>query len=101
MDKFLMVVSICSGLSSIIALLLVFIKPLREHVFGIKAIRDGQKCMLRSDMLATYYRHSATEELRQYEKENFILEYKAYKALGGNSFIDDIYERVRKWDVKT
>ena len=30
-----------------------------------------------------------------------MLEYKAYKALRGNSFIDDICAEVRKWEVIT
>lgn len=41
-------------------------------------------------MLATYYKNKDTDQIRQYEKENFIFAYKAYKALGGNSIIDDI-----------
>ena len=25
--------------------------------------------------------------------------YKAYKALGGNSFVERIYEEMREWDI--
>ena len=63
-------------------------------------IRDGQKCQLRSDMLRTYYRNRDTQKLRQYEAENFVMMYQAYKAMGGNSFIDEIYSHVTKWDVE-
>ena len=101
MTTFLLIATICNGLSTIFAFSLLFIKPIREWLLGSRAIKEGQKCTLRSDMLSTYYRHCDDESIRQYEKENFILEYKAYKALGGNSFIDDIYERVRKWEVHT
>lgn len=99
MSLFTQIVALCGGLSTIFAAAVILIAPLREHVLGTKQSKDGQKCLLRSDMLQTYYRHRAKDSIRQYELENFILEYKAYKALGGNSFIDRIYEEVKTWEV--
>ena len=64
-----------------------------------KQFREGIKCLLRADMMETYYRHREEDTIREYEKQNFILEYQAYKALGGNSFIDDIYNNVKSWEV--
>ena len=69
-------------------------------VLIIKLI-NGQKCQLRSEMLQIYYHNRDRKKIRQYEKENFVLLYEAYKALKGNSFIDDIYGEVRKWEVIT
>lgn len=63
-------------------------------------IREGQKCQLRADMLRTYYKNRDEQKLRQYEAENFVMMYQAYKAMGGNSFIDEIYSHVTKWDVE-
>lgn len=60
---------------------------------------NGMKCQLRSDMLHIYYHNKDAKKIRQYEKENFVYLYKAYKALKGNSFIDDIYNEVRTWEV--
>jgi hypothetical protein len=51
-------------------------------------------------MLHTYYKHQDDKTLRQYEYENFMLMYKAYKALKGNSFIDKIHDEVEKWKVE-
>ena len=62
---------------------------------------QGIKCLLRSEMLRTYYGNKETKKVRQYELENFIKLYKAYKALKGNSFIDKIYEEVMTWEVIT
>lgn len=62
---------------------------------------QGIKCLLRSEMLNTYYRHKDSETIRQYELENFILLYRAYKALRGNSFIDKIHKEVMSWEVET
>lgn len=62
---------------------------------------QGIKCLLRSEMLRTYYGNKETGTIRQYELENFIKLYKAYKALKGNSFIDKIYKEVMTWEVIT
>lgn len=92
---------VAKDIMGIIAFLALVLKPVREWLFGTKELREAQKCMLRSDMLRTYYRHREEDKIRQYEKENYLLEYRAYKRLGGNSFIDDVTMEVRKWDVIT
>lgn len=88
-----------SYLTTISAALILIIKPVREKVLGIKKEDDGVRCLLRSDMLRTYYHHREKKQIRQYEYENFILEYKAYKAMKGNSFIDHIKGEVDEWEV--
>ena len=65
----------------------------------IRKVVDGQKCQLRSEMLRIYYHHRVKREIRQYEYENFVKLYEAYKALKGNSFIDKIYDEVQEWEV--
>lgn len=77
---------------TIIAFVLMVLHP-------IKDVRDGQKCLLRHNMLHTYYKHHDDKTIRQYEFEDFDYQYKAYKALKGNSFIDKIYEEVKSWEV--
>ena len=68
---------------------------------NMSKISNGTKCQLRSEMLRIYYHHRETETIRQYELENFIMLYEAYKALKGNSFIDKIYKEVLSWEVIT
>lgn len=68
---------------------------------NVKKISDGTKCQLRNEMLHIYYNNIKTGEIRQYEYENFIMLYEAYKALGGNSFIDKIYEEIHDLDIIT
>ena len=79
-----------------ISVLLGVITPI---IINIKKISNGTKCQLRSEMLRIYYHHRETEIIRQYEYENFVMLYDAYKALKGNSFIDKIYNEVKTWDV--
>ena len=52
-------------------------------------------------MLHTYYKHKDENKIRQYELENFMHLYNAYKAMGGNSFIDHIKQEVDGWEVVT
>lgn len=70
-------------------------------VLSISKVMNGTKCLLRSEMLRIYYRHCDSKEIRQYEYENFIYLYEAYKKLKGNSFIDKIYEEVKRFKVIT
>lgn len=62
-------------------------------------IMTAQKCQLRSEMLRIYYKHQHERRIRQYEYENFVMLYQAYKALKGNSFIDKIYKEMQSWTV--
>jgi len=82
-----------------IATIITEITALIPIVVAIIYILNGLKCLLRSEMLRIYYRHKETETLRQYELENFVFLYKAYKSLKGNSFIDKIYNEVMSWEV--
>ena len=70
-------------------------------IVAIFLIIQGIKCLLRSEMLRTYYHNKDREKIRQFELENFIALYKAYKALRGNTFIDKIHKEVMSWEVIT
>lgn len=79
-----------------IAVLLSVVLPV---VIWVRKIGDGTKCQLRSEMLRIYYHNRVKQTIRQYEYENFVYLYEAYKALKGNSFIDKIYGEVKEWEV--
>ncbi len=86
--------------SALVVLAGVFVM-IGKVVHWVRSIVEGFRCHLRSDMVNTYYRHKDTKTIRQYEKENFIKLYAAYKALKGNSFIDDLHKEVMEWEVVT
>ena len=88
-----------SFLATFISEMAVLIGVLIPVVVWIRKIADGERCQLRKEMLSIYYHNRERGIIRQYEKENFVFLYKAYKALKGNSFIDDIYAEVRTWEV--
>ena len=64
-----------------------------------KRIIEGLRCQLRADILHTYYKCKDAKKIRQYEAEHFDKCYHAYKALKGNSFIDEIYKKAHGWEV--
>ena len=68
-------------------------------IVSMSKISNGTRCQLRSEMLRIYYHHYESKELRQYEYENFVMLYEAYKALKGNSFIDKIYSEIKTWKI--
>ena len=70
-------------------------------IVWVRKLINSAKCQLRTEMLRTYYHNKDTKKIRQYEYENFIFLYEAYKALKGNSFIDKIHEEVESWEIIT
>lgn len=86
-------------LCQIVSFAVLVIRPLREWVFGYDAIREGQRCLLRSEIVRIYYRHVKDKQLQEYEYQNLSQCYKAYKALKGNFFVDHIYGEMQEWEI--
>ena len=57
------------------------------YIDCLDKLSEGIGCQLREGAVSLY------------EFQNFVYEYNAYKALGGNSFIDKIYSDVKTWKV--
>ena len=93
------IITYCSLILNVAAVIALFVKPVREKLFGFRDFHEGLKCLLRSSMLTTYYHAKEAGKIRQYELENFALEYAAYKAEHGNSFIDKIKTEVFDMEV--
>ena len=90
-----------SGIAAIIAETVTLAGFAAAVAVWIKKLINGIKCQLRTDMLKTYYHNRQEARIRQYEYENFICNYEAYKVLKGNSFIDRIYAEVKTWEIVT
>ena len=88
-----------SDICQIVSFSLLLIRPLREWLFGYGAIREGQRCLLRSEIVRIYYRHVQDKRMQEYEYQNLMQCYKAYKALKGNSFVDHIYREMQEWEI--
>lgn len=86
-------------LATLIAEIGVLLGVIVPVIVAIRKISNGTRCQLRSEMLRIYYRNKDERVIRQYEFENFVMLYEAYKALKGNSFIDKIFEEVKSWEI--
>lgn len=93
------IAAIALTITQIATCAVLLIKPLREWVMGVEDVREGQRCLLRSQIVRTYYHNVDTQTLKQYEYENMVACYKAYKRLGGNSFVDHIHEEMETWTI--
>ena len=97
--EFAEIVQWAKDICSIATCAALLIKPVREWLMGTKEIREGQRCLLRSEIVRIYYRHHDDQKLRVYEFKNLLQCYEAYKALKGNSFIDKLHEEMKEWDI--
>jgi len=85
--------------ATIISEIVIIVTAIVPIIISISKVSNGTRCQLRSEMLRIYYKNVESKTIRQYEFENFVLLYEAYKALKGNSFVDKIYEDVKEWKV--
>lgn len=99
MENFHQIALIASELMAVFTLLAFLVRPIREKIFADKAAREGMQCLLRSEIVRTYYRHLDDKQMREYEFENLSKCYKAYTKNGGNSFVNHIYEEMETWTI--
>lgn len=99
MDTLQLIADHAGDICQIVTCGALLIKPVREWLMGTEKIREGQRCLLRSEIVRIYYHHKEDKQLREYEFRNLEQCYRAYKALGGNSFIDHIYEEMQEWAI--
>ena len=91
-----------TGVAAAVGVLWRLIHSIRVMARKTDVLMEGMKCLLRSEMTKTYYNHQDDKSLRQYEFENFIDNYEAYKVLGGNTFVDKCKDEIVKtWEVKS
>lgn len=66
----------------------------------LQRAKEGDMCVLRQLMLDIYYKYKDSKVIPEFEAKNFMLMYEAYKARGGNSFIDEVHNHVITWDLE-
>ena len=65
----------------------------------VQSIRKGIKCTLRNDILDIYDRCKEKREITHYQLQSITYSYDVYKKLKGNSFVDDIVEKVKTFEI--
>lgn len=88
-------------IAAIMSAFAICVKPLREKLFDLKALRNGQLCTLRNQMLQIYRTHKDDKNITEDEYNSFKMSFDAYKALGGNSFIVKIWREIdTEWNIE-
>lgn len=90
-----------TAITTLVAEIVALIGVITPMIITVRKVANGTRCQLRSEMLRIYYHNRERRTIRQYEYENFVMLYEAYKALKGNSFIDRIHEEVKEWEIVT
>lgn len=62
-------------------------------------INKSTKCTLRNDILDIYDRCKEKGKITRYQLQSMMYSYDRYKKLKGNSFVDEIVERVQDFDL--
>lgn len=107
----LQIISICvSILTGSFTVLTIVCAPFRKWLLNSKKEkqkredeaenqRETDRCLLRDRITAVYFKHYHDCEMRQYEYENVERLYRQYKKLGGNSFVDKIWNEMQEWII--
>ena len=110
METLLLIAALFQGLAAATTFIIFFIKPVRRWFLGVKERRAEQaeddatekesvKCLLRSEIVRIYYANRGRRALYSFEYENVAMLYHAYKEMGGNSFVDRVWEEIQSWDI--
>jgi hypothetical protein len=65
----------------------------------MEALAESAKDVLREKIMAIYHKNKRTRQMEEHEKEALTQYYKDYKAIGGNSYIDKYWARMKTWDI--
>lgn len=76
-----------------------FIAELSVMIGFVYYIREASKCSLRNDILDIYDRCKETGNITHYQLQSIKFSYDVYKKLKGNSFIDEIVERIKDFEL--
>lgn len=63
------------------------------------AMIEATKCSLRNDILSIYDRCKDDKRITKYQLESIECSYEQYKALKGNSFVDNLIVKVRVFEI--
>ena len=65
----------------------------------IKSMIEAMKCSLRNDILDIYDRCKDSKSITHYQLESIKYSFDIYKRLKGNSFVEDIVDRVHSFEL--
>lgn len=76
-----------------------FIGEICALLIFAKYVIDAVRCLLRNDILNIYDRCKDDKKITRYQLQSVHLSYTIYKKLKGNSFIDEIMEEIKDFEI--
>ena len=70
-----------------------------QNQVDLEALKISARDVLREKIMQIYRAGRTTQTMHEDDRDALVQYYKDYKALKGNSYIDDRYERMKKWRV--
>lgn len=66
---------------------------------SVDTLNLSQMDLMRYNMNSLYYKYRPYKKILDCDKKAFIKFYKDYHSMGGNTWIDTLYEEVLKWEI--
>ena len=76
-----------------------FIGEILALLIFAKYVVEAVKCLLRNDILNIYDKCKNNKKITRYQLQSVHLSYAIYKKLKGNSFIDEIMEEIKDFEI--
>ena len=76
-----------------------FLGELGVLVGFIIEVNKSTKCTLRNDILDIYDRCKDSGTITRYQLQSIMYSYDRYKKLKGNSFVDEIIDRIQDFEL--
>ena len=74
-------------------------KVLKEIKDSVTLINDAQMDVMRLNMNQIYYKYRHYKKILDCDKKAFMKLYNDYHSMGGNTWIDTLYEEVKDWEI--
>ena len=67
----------------------------------LQLFKESQLSLLRDSITDLYFKYLPKKEVPTYERKDMVKLFESYRKLGGNSYVQTIYEEFMDWPVKT
>lgn len=76
-----------------------FVGEIVALLLFVSNINKSTKCTLRNDILDIYDRCKERGKITHYQLQSIMYSYDRYKRLRGNSFVEEIIDRIQEFEL--
>ena len=62
-------------------------------------LKEGLKTLLQSNISNAYFYYEPFKKMPDYIYKNVLNQFKAYKDLEGNDYVDSLVEKMKSWEI--